>query len=90
MELKDIEGVVSRLYSNSSDKSQMEAMDGVMALIKKQKPIIPDVSRKGELVCPTCGMPLHPVKWCDCGQLIDWSQDEVELPTEIVKIKGVA
>lgn len=90
MELEKVEGVVYRLRTNASDKTDMEAMESVIQLIQKQKAMKPIVNRKGELVCPTCGQPLHPVKWCDCGQLIDWSEDKVELPTEIVKIEGLA
>lgn len=90
MEIKEVEGIVSRLYTNSTDRTQKDAMENVLALIHKQKATIPVVNRKGELICPTCGKPLHPVLWCDCGQLIDWSEDDVALPTEIVKIKGVA
>lgn len=90
MELKNVRDVVSRLKSNSKDKDQMEAMESVLALIDKQVAIIPDVNRQGELVCPTCNRPLHPVKWCDCGQLIDWSEDGVETPTEIVHIRAIS
>lgn len=90
MELAMIESCVNRLRSHAGDQKEMECLENVLGLINKQKASVPIVSRKGELICPTCGQPLHPTLWCDCGQLIDWSQDEVELPTDIVKIKGVA
>lgn len=90
MEIKEMESVVQRMRANANDRTQMDAMESVIALIHKQKAVIPIVNRKGELICPTCQRPLHPVKWCDCGQLIDWSEDDVEMPTAIVTIKGVA
>lgn len=90
MELSKVESCVSRLKAHAGDQNEMECLESVIDLINKQKPSVPIVSRKGELICPTCGQPLHPTMWCDCGQLIDWSKDEVTLPTDIVKIKGVA
>lgn len=89
MEIKEVEGVVYRLCSNANNKSDMESLEYVKDLLNKQKPKKPIVSRDGSLICPTCGQPLHPTKWCDCGQLIDWSDDEVNLPTEIVMIPAV-
>lgn len=89
MELEKIESTVYRLCSNADNKTDMECLECVKTLLNKQKPMKPIVSRNGSLICPTCGEPLHPTKWCDCGQLIDWSDDEVELPTEIVMIPAV-
>lgn len=90
MDLTSVESCINRLKSHANDKKEMECLESVICLINKQRASIPIVSRKGELICPTCGQPLHSALWCDCGQLIDWSQDEVNLPTDIVKIKGVA
>lgn len=90
MELNELENCVNRFKAHANDRTELECLEEIQTLIDKQKPVIPIVDRKGQLICPHCGNPLHSAMWCDCGQLIDWSQDEVTLPSDIVKIKVVA
>ena len=57
-----------------------EAVDVAISAVEKQIPkkVKRDKSSFGLDYCPTCGIisPQKVSKYCDCGQLLDWSDSE--------------
>ena len=85
------EEIIQVILSNYPDERYArlrEAVDLALVIIKKQIPTKPIYERWAAARCPTCGEELsehlgdgyykhwESLRFCECGQKLDWSESE--------------